>query len=365
VKEKPVSTVDVVVPCYAYGRYLAQCVTSVLDQQGPDVRVLIIDDASPDETPEIARALARRDDRVEVRRHPRNRGHIATYNEGIDWASSDYMLLLSADDYLLPGALARATRVLDAHGDVGFVFGRALGGTANGFDRDAFLAGKRRSEGEVEIMSGARFLQVSKALAIVPTPTAVVRVCVQKRIGGYRPDLPHTADVDMWYRFAANGRVGVIGAFQAVYRLHGDNMSHAYFRRHKLPDLTHRRDAIETFFRGDGASMVDGPRLRARMIEALAVEAIGHASAAFNAGDLAACTDLEAFAIALTPRVRGTPAWMKLDCKKRLGVRRWQTLAPAVSGVRHVARLGARGLRTFGPAVDRVRSLAPPGRVRP
>ena len=40
------STIDVVVPCYAYGRYLAQCVTSVLDQQGPDVRVLILQSAA-------------------------------------------------------------------------------------------------------------------------------------------------------------------------------------------------------------------------------------------------------------------------------------------------------------------------------
>ena len=111
--------------------------------------------------------------------------------------------------------------------------------------------------------------------------------------------------------------------------------------------------------------MVDAPKLRARMIEALAIEAIGHASAAFNTADLAACTDLEEFAIALTPRVRATPAWMKLDCKKRLGMRRWQTLAPAIARVRHVARLGARGLQTFGPAVDRVRSFAAPGRVRP
>ena len=42
---------------------------------------------------------------MEFRRHPVNRGHIATYNEGLEWASGDYLLVLSADDMLTPGAL--------------------------------------------------------------------------------------------------------------------------------------------------------------------------------------------------------------------------------------------------------------------
>ena len=53
--------------------------------QPVDVRVLIIDDASTDDTPEVAAALAAEDARVEFRRHAVNRGHIATYNEGLEW----------------------------------------------------------------------------------------------------------------------------------------------------------------------------------------------------------------------------------------------------------------------------------------
>ena len=76
------SRVDVIVPCYNYGRFLRECVESVLGQP-VDVRVLIIDDASTDDTPEVAAALAAEDARVEFRRHAVNRGHIATYNEGL------------------------------------------------------------------------------------------------------------------------------------------------------------------------------------------------------------------------------------------------------------------------------------------
>src|SRR5579884_1695444 len=110
------SQVDVVIPCYNYARFLHQCVQSVLSQEGVDVRVLIIDDASKDETPQVGAALAAQDKRVEFRRHRTNHGHIATYNEGlIDWAAGEFSLLLSADDVLIPGSFARAVKLLSQH----------------------------------------------------------------------------------------------------------------------------------------------------------------------------------------------------------------------------------------------------------
>src|SRR5262245_8621798 len=98
-------SVDVFVPCYNYGRFLRECVGSVLAQPGVEVRVLILDDCSTDDSAEVGRALAASDPRVEYRRHATNRGHIATYNEGIDWAAADCTMLLSADDLLTQGAL--------------------------------------------------------------------------------------------------------------------------------------------------------------------------------------------------------------------------------------------------------------------
>jgi glycosyltransferase involved in cell wall biosynthesis len=96
-----VSAVDVVIPCSNYARFLERCVSSVLEQPGVDVRVLIIDDTSKDDSEAVGRKLAAADSRVEFRRHEVNKGHIATYNEGLlGWASAEYCLLLSADDVL-------------------------------------------------------------------------------------------------------------------------------------------------------------------------------------------------------------------------------------------------------------------------
>ena len=118
-------TVDVIVPCFNYGRLLTDCVRSVLDQEGVSVRVLIMDDASTDNTEGVGRRLGE-DPRVEFRRHAMNRGHIATYNEALALVTANYVVLLSADDMLTPGALARATRLMDADSRIGVVYGRDI-----------------------------------------------------------------------------------------------------------------------------------------------------------------------------------------------------------------------------------------------
>ena len=113
--------VSVIIPCYKYAHFLEDAVASVLEHQdGVDVRVLIIDDASPDASAAVARAIAARDPRVEVIVHETNQGNIATFNEGLlDWADGDYCLLMSADDRATPGALRRAADLLDAHPQAG------------------------------------------------------------------------------------------------------------------------------------------------------------------------------------------------------------------------------------------------------
>ncbi len=59
------SSVSVIIPCYRYAQFLPECVASVLAQRDVDLRVLILDDASPDETPAAAAALAAADSRTE------------------------------------------------------------------------------------------------------------------------------------------------------------------------------------------------------------------------------------------------------------------------------------------------------------
>lgn len=328
------SSVDVVVPCYRYAHFLRECVESVLTQQGIDVRVLILDDASPDNTPEVGTTLAREDKRVTYVRHAANKGHIATYNEGIDWASADYFLLLSADDHLLPGALERAANLLDADDGVGFVFGRAIELASDGAKVEIGWVAEGSHSPET-VLTGSRFIEQCFPQNIVPTPTVVVRTSLQKKVGGYHPDLPHVGDQEMWLRLAANASAGVLDAFQAVYRKHGNNMSDAYYQQCWLPDVQQRKLLIGRFMETCGHLLSNREQMHRRMMRDLSYLTIKFASQAFNKGEIELSSQLEELALSAFPGVTATPRWWKLTLKRTIGWKVWGMLQPMVGKVRN------------------------------
>lgn len=259
--------VSVIIPCYNYGHFLRGCVASILSQVGVDVDVLIIDDASPDGSGEVASALAGQDPRVAVIRHEVNHGHIATYNEGLSQVQGEYVVLLSADDLLTSGALARATAVMETHPSVGLVYGHPL--SFPGPDIPTQTLHVR----DWSVWTGSEWIasQCRRGLSCIYSPEAVVRTRVQAAVGGYSADLPHTADVEMWLRIAAVSDVArVNGPDQALRRVHGASMMNTRFAGLEA-DLRERHKAFERFFVGPGKGLPDAARclntIRTRLAE--------------------------------------------------------------------------------------------------
>ena len=308
-------SVDVVVPCFNYARFLRQAVESAIRQDGVEVRVFIIDDCSTDSTPDVGRELAQEYAGVTFRRHAVNRGHIATYNEGIAELAGDYFLLLSADDYLLAGALSRATRLMEANENVGFVFGRAIMIGDNGASWPMVPLARGMVRNGATVLSGRRFVKLASARNIVPTPTAVVRTKVQVAAGGYRPELPHTGDMEMWLRLSGRAAVGYVDADQAVYRLHGTNMSMAY---EGIEDLEARRKALDAFF-ADGAYRIDpSGALRRKCLHNFSGEAFRHARMALNRDETLVAERFKDYGLAMSPTARLSLDWLKLMAKQTI-----------------------------------------------
>jgi glycosyltransferase involved in cell wall biosynthesis len=315
--------IDVFVPCYGYGRLLAESVGSVLNQSERDLRVLIIDDASPDDTAEVAAELAATDDRVTWRRHQTNRGHICTYNEGLEWASADYTMLLSADDWILPDALSRAADLLDALPEVGFAYGPHF---------EWYEGDPRPEEPEPApgwtVLSGTEFIRSNRSGNPVGTCTALVRTALQKRIGGYRHELPHAGDMEMWMRFAAHGPVGRLNAHQGVYRRHGRSMSEGYYRN-MLVDVSQRKLTLDFLFEHYGSDMENSDDLRAYLYQGLADSAVRLASHPFSRADLRQFDEMMDFAARLDPAVRRSRTWRIQTIKRLIGPHVWSLLRPA------------------------------------
>ncbi len=327
------SAVDVLVPCYNYARFLERAVGSVLSQDGVDVRVLIVDDASSDETPDVGRRLAALDPRVSFRRHDVNQGHIATYNEGLlGWASADYSVMLSADDALTPGSLARAVRLLNQHPEAGMVYGRA-----RVINDDADLTTpERETPDDYQIMSGAKFLHHCCAVANpVPAPAVVVRTRLQQRLGGYCAHLPHSGDMEMWMRFATHGSIGILRAVQAYYGWHGSNMGTRYYAA-VLGDLEEYRAGCAEVLKTYGLRVSDAGRLLETVNRRVGEQAFWMASHAFNEGDLRRSRICLQFAVEHHPDLRRSRMWWRFQAKRLIGHQLWRRIRQAVDSARRV-----------------------------
>ena len=323
------SSVSVVIPCYKYGHFLEEAVTSVLDdQEGVDVRALIIDDASPDDSAEMARKIAARDPRVEVIVHATNKGNIATFNEGLlEWADGDYCVLMSADDRLTPGALRRARDLLDAHPSVGFVYGHPLW-----IMHGAPLPTARTRVRGWSVWPGQWWLErrFRDAENPITSPEVVVRTSLQKRVGGYDARLPLAADMEMWMRLAAHADVGFIrGVDQAYYRLHEQNMRKAY---NAVMDLRERRSVFEVVLERYGERLSEATRLSDLVRRALGREALWAAGGAYHpaSAEQTSVDELLAFAVDCWPEVSRRPLYRTLQLRKSIGPRAMVGLQPFI-----------------------------------
>jgi glycosyltransferase involved in cell wall biosynthesis len=308
------SRVDVIIPCYNYARYLRTCVQSVLSQQGVDVRALVIDDASSDDTAEVGRELAEADHRVEFFRHPENKGHIATYNEGLSMVKGDYVVLLSADDLLTPGALKRATDLMSAHPRVGFVYGfPKILRTTDPPPAATRVTGWTLWNGREWIR-----LMCRTGKNTICSPEVVMRASVQREIGGYRASLPHSGDMEMWLRAARVADVGrVRGADQAYYRVHTRSMQRTVYAGY-LVDLQGRHDAFQSVLGGSPEPIPGAAELLEMAKRCLAASAVRHAWQAVDSGraELEPVEGYLTFARSVFPGVVTTRQWRGFEHRR-------------------------------------------------
>ncbi len=106
---------SLLVPVYGVERYLQACIESVLSQAVDGIEILLLNDASPDRSGEIAAELqARHPGTIRVIAHERNRGLSAVRNSLLAAARGRYLWFLDSDDELLPGAIAGLRAIVDA-----------------------------------------------------------------------------------------------------------------------------------------------------------------------------------------------------------------------------------------------------------
>lgn len=208
------------IPCYRYAHFLPDAVASAVAQTWPNVRIVVVDDGSPDDTAAVARALAARHPthRIELVRQT-NQGLAGARNAGVRATASPFVLPLDADDRLEPTAVERLLgALLAADGDVATPCGRTFG------DVERPLVTRPVTR---------RRLAANNCLVYC----SLYRRSLFDRIGGYGPIKPGYEDWDFWlsalelgarfvhvpeelFRYRKHGATMLTAADREAMRLH-------------------------------------------------------------------------------------------------------------------------------------------------
>lgn len=236
-------TVTAVIPGYNYGRFLGEALESVLAQTQPAYEIIVVDDGSTDDTPEVARRYG---DRIRYIR-TENGGVSRARNTGVAEARGEFIAFLDADDRWLPDKLARQTAAFAANPDAGLVH---TGSRVFNQDDGATLC-EFEPEPAVDVHALIRCCSISASSVMIPR-------AVFERTGVFDDTLVGTEDWDMWLRIAASHRVVACPGILVEYRSHGRSLSgnaERQFRNcmaalnkaaHLHPGCAECRDALRT-----------------------------------------------------------------------------------------------------------------------
>lgn len=206
-------TVSAVIPAYDHARYLAQAIDSALGQTLPPVDVIVVDDGSTDDTPQV---LARYRDRVRIVRQ-QNRGVSAARNAGAALARGRLLAFLDADDVWLPGKLAAQAARFAADPALGLVHCAVEEIDADG------RALRTRTDG-MEGRVAEEMLLFRRPVILGGGSGAVVTRAWFDELGGFDEALGTSADWDLHHRIARRAAVGFVPTVLLRYRVHGANM---------------------------------------------------------------------------------------------------------------------------------------------
>lgn len=247
--------VTVVVACYNHAAFLEQALQSVFDQNH-DVRVIVTDDASTDNTRDVIEATLRRHGR-DCKRvyHVTNRGICATFNEALALVETPFVAFLSGDDWCREDRLSVQVPILEQAGpSCALVYS------------DMELvdeAGRSTGRRYTEVLPGGwpvgrderAFERLLKDGNWIPAPSVLARTDALRAVGGFDETLPYE-DYDMWLRLSRRYTFAASTEALVCYRTHPGQLSAAVRAAHSRVFVTARIRTLLKHF-GTSAGMDD------------------------------------------------------------------------------------------------------------
>lgn len=252
-------SLSVTITNYNYARFLPRAIESVLGQTYTDFELIIIDNASTDDSLAVIGRYSERDRRIRVVTHEVNQGGLASFRESCEVARGRYRVHVDADDWVIsPDAFRLQVDMMEAHPDMAFVFGRlTMFGTegerswvSRPHEHDCILTDEQALEDILGFNFGHSGL--------------MLRLDAYHATGGYPDDMPHIDDLVLAIRLANRGTVGYIDDELYAFNQHGANV-------HMSPQASVVRDEIlpliDEAFASDLARRLPDPEAVRRRVE--------------------------------------------------------------------------------------------------
>jgi glycosyltransferase involved in cell wall biosynthesis len=216
--------ISIITPSYNQASFLEETIRSVLGQENVSIEYIIIDGGSTDGSVDIIEKYA---EGLACWVSERDSGQAEAINKGLARSTGEFIAWLNSDDLYLPGAVAQATAVLEAHPEVGFVFGDAIIIDTQGRYLNKLTFG---DWGLSELM----------AFRIICQPAVFMRRSVLEQVGYLDTTYHYMLDHQLWLRMARVAPIRHISSTWAAARHHpgAKNVAHpAGFSRETLSIL--------------------------------------------------------------------------------------------------------------------------------
>jgi glycosyltransferase involved in cell wall biosynthesis len=207
--------VSVVIPTYNRPQFVRSAITSVLNQTFQDFEIIVVDDASTDNTPEVVSGF--NDTKIKYIRHEINKGGSAARNTGIRTSSAEYIAFLDDDDEWLPDKLKKQVELLN-------ISSPNVGGVYTGFFKINKASGKIIGQ-SIPLGEGGFIDDLIEDNRIGTTSTHLLRRECFEKVGLFDENLPSSQDFDMWVRLSKEFHFEFIKEPLVKYSFHEKRIS--------------------------------------------------------------------------------------------------------------------------------------------
>jgi glycosyltransferase involved in cell wall biosynthesis len=247
--------VSITIASYNNSKFLPEVLESIFNQTYNDFEIIVVDDASTDNTQEVAKQF---NGKIIYERLPENRGSPVAWNKAISLARGEYIVLAAADDVWLPERLAEQVKILDSQKHIGLVYGKCITTDENGIPL--------REPSNRKYPSGKVFLDLFLNDNFMPASTVIFRKDLLVKSGMLDEALRLCQDYDFYMRLSRYTEVAFINKPIVKYRKHPGSVTTG--KRHNA--FAFQRKAIYkiwTMFKDDKESGLTYEIYRKRLVK--------------------------------------------------------------------------------------------------